>query len=164
VLLVMAAIAYTLDVISKVIVVRTLSDHPPVRTLHGLLTLTLIRNSGAAFSIGTGMTAVFTLIAIAVVVAILRISRTLYSTAWAISLGLLLGGAVGNLTDRLLRAPGVGRGYVVDFIQLPHFAVFNLADSAIVVGGCLMVLLSFRGLRPDGTRHEESERQRESEQ
>jgi signal peptidase II len=157
VLLTVAAIAYALDVVSKVIVVRTMSNRAPVRTLHGFLTLTLIRNSGAAFSIGTGMTVIFTLIAIAVVVAILRISRTLYSVAWAISLGLLLGGAVGNLTDRLLRAPGVGRGYVVDFIQLPHFAVFNLADSAIVVGGCLMVLLSFRGLRPDGSHHDEHE-------
>jgi signal peptidase II len=154
VLVSVAAFAYVLDVVTKIVVVATISNRGPVRLLGGFLTLNLIRNSGAAFSIGVGMTVVFTLIAMAVVLAILRISRKLYSVAWAVSLGLLLGGALGNLTDRLVRSPGVFRGHVVDFIQLPHWAVFNFADSAIVTGGCLMVLLSFRGLRPDGTVHQ----------
>jgi signal peptidase II len=85
------------------------------------------------------------------VVAIIRVSARLYSVPWAIALGLLLGGALGNLTDRIARSPGFFRGWVVDFVDVPHFAVFNLADSAISVGGVLMVLLAFRGLHPDGT-------------
>jgi signal peptidase II len=140
------------DAITKAIVVAVLPGHPPVRLLGGLLTLRLLRNSGAAFSIGTSMTVVFTLIAAAVIVFILRTARRLRSLPWAITLGLLLGGAAGNLADRLLRAPGPLRGSVVDWIQLPHWPVFNLADSSIVCGGVLAVLLAMRGLRLDGTR------------
>ena len=151
VLLVVAALAYALDVISKLIVVAELADRGPVHLIGTFLQLTYIRNSGAAFSLGVGYTVVFSLIAVGVVVAIARVSRHLYSVPWAIALGLLLGGALGNLTDRIARSPGFFRGWVVDFIQLPHFAVFNLADSAISVGGVLMVLLAFRGLHPDGT-------------
>ena len=127
---------------------------PPdkVRLLDGLLTLQVLRNSGAAFSIGTSMTIVFTLIAVGVIFFILRTSRRLRSLPWAVTLGLLLGGATGNLTDRLLRSPGLFRGDVVDWIQLPHWPVFNVADSAIVCGGVLAVLLAARGIRLDGTR------------
>jgi signal peptidase II len=150
-LLSVAAGVYAADVISKIVVVATLSGRQ-VRLLGGLLTLTLLRNSGAAFSIGTSMTIVFTLIALSVIFFILRTSRRLRSLPWAITLGLLLGGATGNLTDRLLRSPGVLRGDVVDWIQLPHWPVFNVADSAIVCGGVLAVLLAARGYRLDGTR------------
>lgn len=101
------------------------------------------------------MTIVFTVIAVTVVVVIARIARKLHSVPWAIALGLLLGGAFGNLTDRIFRAPGFLQGHVVDFIAPTHFAVFNLADSAIVCGGILIVLLSFRGLDPDGTVHKD---------
>lgn len=152
VLVAVALVVFALDIVSKVIVVAQLSDRPPVRLLDGLLTLRITRNSGAAFSIGTGMTVVFTLIAAGVVVAILRTARRLRSLPWAISLGLLLGGATGNLTDRLLRAPAPLRGHVVDWIELPHWPVFNVADSAIVCGGVLAVLLAARGLQLDGTR------------
>ena len=117
-----------------------------------MLTLQVLRNSGAAFSIGTSMTIVFTLIAVGVIFFILRTSRQLRSLPWAVTLGLLLGGATGNLTDRLLRSPGLFRGDVVDWIQLPHWPVFNVADSAIVCGGVLAVLLAARGIRLDGTR------------
>ena len=117
------------DIITKAVVVATLSDRPPVRLLGGLLTLRVDRNPGAAFSIGTSMTVVFTAIAAGVIVFILRTSRRIHSVAWAVTLGLLLGGATGNLVDRLLRAPGPLRGYVVDWIQLPHWPVFNVADS-----------------------------------
>ena len=99
------------------------------------------------------MTIVFTIVACIVAVVILRVSRRLYSAPWAVTLGMLLGGALGNLTDRVLRAPGVFRGQVIDFIELPHWPVFNFADSGIVIGGCLMVLLTFRGIHPDGTVH-----------
>ena len=153
VLVAVAVAALALDVISKVLVVALLSDHGPVRLLGGLLTLTELRNSGAAFNIGTGagVTVVFTLIAAAVVVAILRYARRLRSVPWAITLGLLLGGALGNLVDRVVRSPAPFRGYVVDWIELPNWPVFNLADSAIVCGGALAVLLAYRGLQIDGT-------------
>jgi len=132
--------------------VATLPPPGRVRLLGGLLTLQVLRNSGAAFSIGTSMTIVFTLIAVGVIFFILRTSRRLRSLPWAVTLGLLLGGATGNLTDRLLRSPGLFRGDVVDWIQLPHWPVFNVADSAIVCGGALAVLLAARGIRLDGTR------------
>ena len=141
-----------LDIISKVAVVANLSDRSPVRLLGGFLTLLVSRNPGAAFSIGTSMTVVFSLIAVSVIVVILRTSRRIRSIPWAITLGLLLGGATGNLIDRILRYPGLFRGYVVDWIEIPHWPVFNLADSAIVCGGVLAVLLSARGVRLDGLR------------
>jgi signal peptidase II len=151
-LLAVAVFVIAADVISKAIVVARMPDHPPIRLLGGLLTITLTRNGGAAFSIGTSMTIVFTAIALGVVVYILRAARNLRSIGWAISLGLLLGGATGNLIDRIFRAPGVFQGHVVDWIELPHWPVFNLADSAIVCAGVLIVLLALRGIRLDGTR------------
>ena len=147
-----AAGVFAADVISKVIVVATLTPNRPVWLIGGFLDLNLTRNSGAAFSFGTGMTIAFTAIAIGVIIFILRTSRRLQSLAWAVTLGLLLGGAAGNLTDRLLRSPGVFRGEVVDWIQLPHWPVFNVADSCIVCGGILAVVLAARGIRLDGTR------------
>jgi len=158
VLLAVAVTVLAADIISKVIVVATLSTRPPVRLLGGLLTLRVDRNPGAAFSIGTSMTIVFSAIALGVIVFILRTSRRIRSTAWAVTLGLLLGGATGNLTDRLLRSPGPLRGYVVDWIQLPHWPVFNVADSSIVCGGILAVLLAARGLQIDGTTPERAAR------
>ncbi len=147
-----AAAVFVADVITKSIVVATLAPEHEVKVIGTLLTLDLVRNSGAAFSIGTSMTIVFTLIAVGVIFLILRTSRRLRSLPWAVTLGLLLGGATGNLTDRLLRSPGLFRGDVVDWIQLPHWPVFNVADSAIVCGGVLAVLLAARGIRLDGTR------------
>src|ERR1022692_4652349 len=151
-LLAVAAGIFGADLVTKTIVVATLSDRAPVRLLGGLLTLRVLRNSGAAFSIGTSMTAVFTLIAVVVIVSILRTARHLSSLAWAVTLGLLLGGATGNLGDRLFRSPGPLRGHVVDWIELPHWPVFNVADSAIVCGGIAAVLLATRGVRLGGTR------------
>jgi lipoprotein signal peptidase len=150
ILFVIAAAVLALDIASKAIVVATLSDRAPVRLLGGLLTLRESRNSGAAFSIGTSMTVVFTLIAVGVIVFIVRASRRINSLPWAVALGLLLGGAMGNLTDRIFRSPGPFRGWVVDWIEVPHWPVFNLADSAIVCGGVLMVLIATRGHRIDG--------------
>jgi signal peptidase II len=151
VLVAVAVLVYAADVISKVVVVATLTENVPVRVAGPLLRLDYIRNPGAAFSLGAGgYTVVFSLIAAGVIVAILRMARTLASRRWAVALGLLLGGALGNLTDRIARGPGPLRGWVVDFIQLPHWPVFNLADSAICCGGVLMVLLTILGLHPDG--------------
>jgi signal peptidase II len=149
-LLVVAGSVLAADVISKAIVIATLAPGHVVRLLGHYLQLTNTRNSGAAFSVGTGATALFTAVAVVVVVVILRTAKRLRSLGWAICLGLLLGGALGNLVDRLLRAPGPLRGEVVDWIQIPHWPVFNLADSAIVIGGCVAVLLSTRGVSLDG--------------
>jgi signal peptidase II len=97
-----------------------------------------------------------------VVVAIVRFARRLRSAPWAIALGLLLGGACGNLADRLFRAPGPGRGYVVDWIELPHWPVFNIADACIVVGAVIAVLLALRGIAVDGTRERHDDDDEES--
>ncbi|WP_243726211.1 signal peptidase II, partial [Actinomadura rubrisoli] len=151
-LIAVALAALAVDILSKTIVVATLQNEDPIRLLGGLVTLRETRNSGAAFSIGTGYTIVFTVIACGVVAAILRTARNLRSLPWAVCLGLLLGGAIGNLIDRLFRAPAPLKGHVVDWIELPHYPVFNLADSAIVCGGVLAVVLAARGLQIDGTR------------
>ena len=148
----MAAFVLVADIVTKAIVVARMPDHAPIRLLGGLLTITLTRNGGAAFSIGTSMTIVFTAIAVGVIVYILRTARNLRSIGWAITLGLLLGGATGNLVDRIFRAPGTFQGHVVDWIQFPDWPVFNLADSAIVCAGVLVVLLALRGIRIDGSR------------
>lgn len=155
VLFTVAVLAYGLDLVSKLLVVAKLEHHAPIEIVGDWLKLEAIRNAGAAFGFGEAFTVIFTVIAAAVIVVIARLARKLYSLPWAIALGLLLGGALGNLTDRIFRSPGVFEGAVVDFIAPKHFAVFNLADSAIVCGGILIVLLSFRGLDPDGTVHKD---------
>jgi signal peptidase II len=156
-LLGLAAAVLIADIVSKVAVVATIREGENIRTLGGALYLTDLRNSGAAFSFAQGATILFTVIALAVVVVIVRTSRRLYSALWATALGLVLGGAVGNLVDRLFRAPGFGRGAVVDFLSLfaPNAQVwpaFNVADSAIVCGGILGALLAVLGLEFDGSR------------
>jgi signal peptidase II len=115
------------------------------------LQLQLTRNAGAAFSLGTSYTIVLSLVALGVIGMCLRMSRRLGSVGWATALGLLLGGALGNVTDRLFRAPGPFRGHVVDFLQLPHWPVFNVADSAICTAAALFVYLTVRGRRLDGS-------------
>ncbi|QKW21214.1 signal peptidase II [Kitasatospora sp. NA04385] len=140
-----AAVAYAVDLVSKVAVVARLEGRAGVPVIGGWMELRVQRNAGAAFGFGQATTIVFTVIATAVVVAVVRMSRRLVSTPWAVSLGLLLGGALGNLTDRVFRAPGGLRGAVVDFIAVRDFSVMNLADWAISCGCGLAVLLSFRG-------------------
>ena len=152
-----AGVTVVLDVLSKIIVVAFLEGHPPVKLLGGALYLVVFRNSGAAFSLGTGLTWLLSLIAVGVVVVIVRLASRLRSAGWAFGLGLVLGGALGNLVDRLLRAPGPLRGHVVDFLSLlapdgSVWPVFNLADSAIVCGGLLLVFLAATGRDFDGTR------------
>lgn len=131
---------------TKALVAADLEGKSPVRVLGGGVTLDVSRNSGAAFSLAPMATMVFTVIAIGVAVVIARTASTLRSATWALALGLIFAGAVGNLIDRLLRTPGVGRGAVVDFIDVRYFATFNVADSCITVGAVLAVLLSWRGI------------------
>jgi signal peptidase II len=144
-----------LDLLTKYLVVEHLERRDPIRLLGGALLLAVSRNSGAAFSFAQGATVVFTAVAVTVIVGIVRTARQLGSTGWAVCLGLLLGGATGNLVDRIFRAPGPGRGAVVDFIDFRVWPVFNLADSAIVCGGQLAVLLTMRGIELDGSRKSE---------
>jgi signal peptidase II len=152
-----AAGVVVLDVISKVVIVATVQPNDPVRLLGGLVYLSLIRNPGAAFSMATGMTWLLALIAIGVVVVIVRMAPRLRSTPWAVSLGLVLGGAIGNLIDRIFRAPGFLQGHVVDFVSVfgpnaEYFPVFNVADSAITIGGISLVITALLGIDFDGTR------------
>ncbi len=152
-LLGVAAFVITADAITKAIAVSHIREYSRIHVIGNLIVLTLPRTGGAAFNVGgTSMTIVFTAIAVGVVVVILRAARSLRSAGWAITLGLLLGGATGNLIDRIFRAPGPFRGDVVDWIELPHWPVFNVADSCICCAGVLFVLLSMRGIRLDGTR------------
>jgi signal peptidase II len=139
------------DAASKALAVADLTPHRSVTLLGGLITLQLYRNPGAAFGIGPSYTVIYALIEAAVLAAILRLSRRLRSWPWAIALGLLLGGAAGNLADRLFRSPGPLRGFVIDWIKLPYFPPrFNIADSAITIGAAVIVLASVRGWRLDG--------------
>jgi signal peptidase II len=156
-LAVVAVVVLLLDLGTKVLVVSELEGQRVVEMLGGQLLIRVSRNPGAAFSFAEGATLLFTAVAIAVVVVIVRVSRRLFSAGWALSLGLLLGGAAGNLVDRLFRTPGPGRGAVVDFIDFQVWPSFNVADSAIVVGGLLAVLLSFRGIEVDGTRSRDAQ-------
>jgi len=128
------------DAASKTLAVADLAPRRSVVLLGGLLTLHLYRNPGAAFNLGPSYTAVFA-----------RLSGRLRSWPWAIALGLILGGAAGNLADRLFRSPGLLHGAVVDWIKLPYFPpTFNIADSAITIGAALLVLASVRGWRLGG--------------
>jgi signal peptidase II len=156
-LLAIAAAVLLVDVATKLIVVATIAPGEDIRVLGGLLYLSQWRNVGAAFSFAEGATLLFSLVAVAVAVVIVRTARRLYSTGWAITLGLVLGGAVGNLLDRIFRSPGFLRGGVVDFLSVfapdaRAFPMFNVADSAIVCGGILGALLALRGIEFDGSR------------
>jgi signal peptidase II len=152
-----ALVAVGLDQLVKWLSTNYLTEGEPVRILGGLIYLSLLRNSGAAFSLGSGYTWVFPLITLAVIGWIGWMARRLRSVPWAVSLGLVLGGALGNLGDRLFRAPGPFQGHVVDMISLfaPYaekFAVFNIADSCLSVGVALAVLLELTGRQRDGSR------------
>lgn len=151
-----AAAAYAVDIVTKVLAVEHLSGRPDVSVVGELLVLHLTRNPGAAFSTGTEYTVLLSCVAIAATVVVLWVSRRVASRAWAVALGLLLAGVGGNLTDRLLREPGPLRGHVIDFLMLPNWPVFNIADICINVAAGTIILQALRGMNVDGTRHEEA--------
>jgi signal peptidase II len=153
-----ALAAYAVDLTTKVLAVAHLTGRPDVHLVGDLVVLHLVRNPGAAFSTGTAYTEVFSCVAITAVVAVLWFARRLGSSLWAVGLGLLLAGVAGNLTDRLVREPGVLRGHVIDFVMLPHWPVFNVADMCIDVAAALVLLQVYRGVRLDGTRGERDSR------
>ena len=145
-LLLTALIVILLDLATKAWAVARLENQSDIKVIGEFLKFSFVRNPGAAFSFGTSVTWVFTLIAIAVTIAILLISKTVTNKPWAIALGGLLGGAVGNLIDRIFRSPEVFHGHVVDFISIPNYPMFNISDSAVVISAIAMVILSMRGV------------------
>jgi signal peptidase II len=151
-LLVIAGVVLALDLVTKIVLVSVLADGQRIPIIGDTVELVLVRNPGAAFSLATGMTWVLTLVALAVVAGIVRFARRLRSPGWALALGLVLGGALGNLVDRFFRAPGPLQGHVVDFVSVGWWPVFNVADSAICVGGAVLVLLALTGRDIDGRR------------
>jgi signal peptidase II len=153
-LVVVAVVSYAADQLTKIWALAALVPGDPVDIVGEYIRLNLIRNPGAAFSIGNGATWVLTLIAFAVLVFILVTARRLGSVGWAWALGMLLGGSVGNLTDRMLREPGPGRGHVVDFIDYFGLFIGNVADIFIVGAAILIALLAVRGIGVDGVRPE----------
>jgi signal peptidase II len=145
---------FLLDLVVKNVVIANLDPQHPIPLLGGLVTLQLTRNPGAAFSMGENFTVLLTIIAIAALIAVLVfIVPRLRHVGWAVTIGCLLAGIAGNLTDRLFRDPGPFHGHVVDFIQLPNFAIFNVADmfitAAAVIGIWLSMItqVSFEGTR-----------------
>lgn len=140
---VVAAGGLLLDQLTKIVAVRWLDPADPPVLLGGLLTLRLIRNPGAAFSLGENFTIVFALLAVAVVSFVLvKLAPKIDHPGWAVALGLLVAGVSGNLMDRIFRTPGFLRGHVVDFFQLPHFAIFNVADVCITSAAVLIMILA----------------------
>ncbi len=152
-----ALVAYATDVVTKVLAVERLAGRDPVPVVGDFLQLTLVRNPGAAFSTGTSYTILLTVVAIAAVVVVLYLSRRLFDRIWAFGLGCLLGGVLGNLTDRIFREPGPLRGHVVDFLQLPNWPVFNVADICINLAAGVIILQAIRGVSHTGERESRAE-------
>jgi signal peptidase II len=147
-----ALVGYATDVVTKVLAVEHLSGQPPVPVIGEFLQLYLARNPGAAFSTGTSYTIALTFVAALAAVVVVFVSRRLGSTGWAIGLGFLLAGVLGNLTDRVFRTPGVLRGHVVDFLMLPHWPIFNVADVCINIAAAVIILQALRGVAVNGAR------------
>ena len=153
ILAVVAVFAYTVDRVSKILVVENLTLGDPVDVIGRLLQFRYVENPGAAFSLGSGSTWIFAIIAAVVTIFIVIFARRIRSAGWAVLFGMLLGGNLGNLTDRLIRPPGFGIGHVIDFLQVYGFpAIFNVADIAIVSSMGLFILLTIRGVGLDGKR------------
>lgn len=153
-----AVVGLAADVVTKVLVVERLDPEAPKRLLGGALTLRLIRNPGAAFSVGESFTFVFALLSLAVLVfVVVKLAPRLGHRGWAVALGLLCAGVSGNLTDRVFRAPGFLRGHVVDFLQLPHWPIFNVADMCITTAAVLIMVLSVvRNVGINGQRYQKA--------
>jgi signal peptidase II len=151
-----AVVAYLLDLLTKTLALRRLEQGTPVEVLGDWFRLTLVFNPGAAFSLGTSATVFLSLFAIVAAGAVLFVARSVGDLLWAVGLGLLLGGILGNLTDRVFRDPGPLRGHVVDMFQVPNWPVFNIADMCINVAAAIIVVQAFRGVSHRGGRHQDA--------
>lgn len=164
VLAVVALAVYGIDQLTKFLIVSNLAENEQVDALGTILQFHFVKNSGAAFSLASGSTWVFSIAASAVTIFIIGFARRIRSVGWAVLFGMLLGGTTGNLTDRLFREPGFGVGHVVDFVQVYGFpAIFNVADSFIVASMGLFIILTIRGVGLDGRRSHGSVRVPDSE-
>jgi signal peptidase II len=152
----LAGLVWLADLSTKVWAQNNLSTSQPIKVIGNLLRLTFVRNPGAAFSFAEGATIFFSLFALLVFVGIIYFSPRITSRGWSWVLGLVLGGVLGNLTDRVFRAPGFLRGHVIDWIELPKWPIFNLADSAIVVAAGIAIVLSIRNIPPITANRESS--------
>lgn len=150
VMLAIAAVVVLVDQITKIVAVASLEGGPWIHVVGETVRLVLIRNPGAAFSLGTESTLVFSVIATVVVVGLIWFSRRIHSTWWAWGLGLILGGAAGNLVDRYVRSPGILRGHVVDFVSVGWWPVFNVADSCLVAGVIVIAVTVLLGVDYEG--------------
>ena len=148
-----AASALIVDLVTKHLAVSELTRRGSVPVVGDLLQLRLVRNPGAAFSVGVSLTPAITVVAMVASLVVVFFTLRVGHRAWAVALGLLLAGVTGNLVDRVFRSPGPFRGHVVDFFALPHWPVFNVADICIDLAGALFVILLVRGVRLDGSRH-----------
>lgn len=145
-LFITAIVVVAIDLVTKVWAVANLENQGDIEVFGSFLKFSFLRNPGAAFSIGTNVTWVFTIISIAVSIAILVLAKKVDNRVWAIALGGMLGGALGNLGDRIFRSPELFQGHVVDFILLPNYPMFNISDSAVVISAITMAILSIRGV------------------
>jgi signal peptidase II len=139
---------WILDLATKMWAVSTLSHTPDIKVFGSFFQLTLVRNPGAAFSLAEGATIFLTIFGIFFLCAILYFSPRITSKGWAVVLGLVMGGILGNLVDRIFREPGFLRGHVIDWMQLPNWPIFNIADSAIVIAALISVVLTARNIPP----------------
>ena len=143
-----AWVVWLIDLGTKVWAVEVLSSRANVQIIGSFLQLTFVQNSGAAFGIGAGSTIIFTFFALAVLIFIARYALQITSKGWALVCGLVLGGILGNLTDRIFREPSFLQGHVIDWIQIPNWPVFNIADSAIVIAAVVAIILTIRNISP----------------
>jgi signal peptidase II len=143
-----AWVVWLIDLGTKVWAVEVLSSRANVQIIGSFLQLTFVQNSGAAFGIGAGSTIIFTFFALAVLIVITRYALQITSKGWALVCGLVLGGILGNLTDRIFREPSFLQGHVIDWIQIPNWPVFNIADTAIVIAAVVAIILTIRNISP----------------
>jgi signal peptidase II len=143
-----------LDQLTKALALEHLTPGEPVNVIGSFLKFNLIRNSGAAFSLGAGYTPYISAIQIIVALGVIYLSRRLGSAGWAVAFGFLFGGALGNIIDRIFREPSPFHGHVIDFLQTPHWAIFNVADMAVTSAAALLIIQTLRGIRLDGTKEQ----------
>lgn len=139
---------WIIDLATKIWAVENLSYRSNIKVVGEFFQLTYVRNPGAAFSFASGATVFLSLFSLLVMLAILHYSPKITSRGWAVVLGLVLGGILGNMVDRIFREPGILRGHVIDWLQLPNWPVFNVADMAIVSAALISMVLTARNIPP----------------
>ena len=144
----LAAFIWLIDYSTKAWALSSVSQVQPIKIIGSILQLRLVFNPGAAFSFGTSFTFIFTILAILAVAVIAYYAIKITHKWWAAVLGLALGGVLGNLTDRIFREPSLFNGHVIDWIELPNFPVFNVADMAIVCAALISVFLIAKEIPP----------------